>query len=303
MEEGVLALLQVEGTRRLSGQITSVYNNTINLTLDNGACLVLASGNTMLAPQMIRLGRRINFRQASLQLKPGKPMHIIGKKIYFNGNVCCTLTNAEIISLKIPELKLHNPDRLRYEINKLLLLLGKPGGFRNPWLKLQTDTSGSLTLQETALYMALVRFSRQTDAEDKQEEQHFFEQTRELVGLGSGLTPSGDDFLTGFFAVIGAFDPHFQSWRKARKDHWLRLIDKRTTGVSYEMLKHVLEGKVNKPVLDLLMLFTRWETPEELIKPVRELLELGSSSGTDMLTGMQFGLDYIHVWKEREPND
>lgn len=300
MEEGVLDLLREAGWGPMNGVVTSVYKNTVNLELDNGAFLVVASSDTMMAPQMIRIEKRVDFQSPSLGIKPCKPICIIGEKIWFNETVSCSVSQAEILSLRIPELEFNNPDQLRYEVNRLLLQFGKPGGFRNPWQHFQAGTSKPLTLQEMALYTALCRLISESQAAGAE---HFLEKMTEVVGLGVGLTPSGDDFLTGFFAVMAAADPHFRYWRRTRKDHWLRLVAGRTTGVSCEMLKHVLNSRVNQAVLDLLRLFAAWKTPTELVRPIHTLLELGSSSGTDMLTGMVFGLDYLQVWKGRKHND
>ena len=99
-----------------------------------------------------------------------------------------------------------------------------------------------------------------------------------LIGLGRGLTPSGDDFLCGFFAVLNARGVLAVPLREKVYDN----LD-RTTLISAAYLKAVL-GRRYFTVYDRAVraIFTDGDFKED----VDFILSMGASSGTDTLVGM-----------------
>jgi hypothetical protein len=104
-----------------------------------------------------------------------------------------------------------------------------------------------------------------------------------LLGLGEGLTPAGDDCLVGTLAVlhatghpalVGAPSPATAIARTARD---------RTTAVGREFVVHALAGRFSEPVLALL----RARSAHEAAAAAAQLAALGATSGTDTLTGMR----------------
>ena len=100
-----------------------------------------------------------------------------------------------------------------------------------------------------------------------------------LVGLGDGLTPSGDDVLAGALVAAAATDhPRLEEWRTATR---AALVSRTTTAVSRGLLTHALDG---------------WAVPElaEFVVAVCEgdaraaaarLRLVGHSSGTALAAG------------------
>jgi hypothetical protein len=105
-----------------------------------------------------------------------------------------------------------------------------------------------------------------------------------LLGLGHGATPSGDDILVGMLAVVHRFegsglmgsDPMGLS---------ARAVDRgQTTAVAAEMLYHATRGSFPEPLAS----FTRaLGDPEHvpLVHRLADLYSLGSRSGRDMAHG------------------
>jgi hypothetical protein len=109
----------------------------------------------------------------------------------------------------------------------------------------------------------------------------------QLVGLGPGLTPSGDDFLTGLLvtlayanrALSGALD-----WAVGLGQQVAAWAPGRTTRVGEQQLWYAAQGEADEAVARAAMALL-WEELE-LDPAVDGLLRIGSTSGGDILTGM-----------------
>jgi len=110
-----------------------------------------------------------------------------------------------------------------------------------------------------------------------------------LVGLGPGLTPSGDDWLTGFTAgyvhlvgLAGATGPLPRLLPSLGRA--LRRRPRRTTAFSQGLLVQALRGVVCMPLLTLIRALDC--SPSELEAAAGTASRLGHSSGADMLLGL-----------------
>jgi hypothetical protein len=96
-----------------------------------------------------------------------------------------------------------------------------------------------------------------------------------LLGLGSGLTPEGDDLLAGAAAAVAALEP----WEPDRRAAWLAAAAppdaaERTTKLSATLLALAARGQAIEPVHALLDLeHERWEPA------LARLERLGHSTG------------------------
>lgn len=109
------------------------------------------------------------------------------------------------------------------------------------------------------------------------------------IGLGLGLTPSGDDRLVGF--LLGCF---IQSRRNI---DLLEAIQKaiaishdRTNDISYAMLKCAAEGRFNEWLMMLSEVICHHD-PKALDDVIQNVFSIGSRSGGDMLKGFVLSLE------------
>lgn len=102
-----------------------------------------------------------------------------------------------------------------------------------------------------------------------------------LLGLGNGLTPSGDDVLCGMLYVLERSPA--ARWESVRclKDMLHREGARRTNAISAAYLAAIAAGAEYERMRDVLI----WLSGEGEDR-VHRLLEVGSSSGSDMLLGM-----------------
>jgi len=110
-----------------------------------------------------------------------------------------------------------------------------------------------------------------------------------LIGLGPGLTPSGDDFLTGLFTIFNMKNSPFYPYRLFCEDV-LKKAKTLTNDISYMTLKKAAFGKVRESIISLLNSLLV-EDDEDLILSLNKLLNIGSSSGTDIAFGIVFGME------------
>lgn len=110
-----------------------------------------------------------------------------------------------------------------------------------------------------------------------------------LIGLGPGLTPAGDDFLMGLFAVFNIWNSPCYS-NKSFCEEVVIKAKNLTNDISYCALEKAAGGKVRESIIVLLnALFEGSE--EELIASLSKVLAIGSSSGTDISLGIVAGLE------------
>ena len=111
-----------------------------------------------------------------------------------------------------------------------------------------------------------------------------------LIGLGAGLTPSGDDFLGGaFFALVilrAAYPGLFHTDIIAPID----MVRSRTHLISYTLLSDLANGYAVAPLHSVINGILRGEPLEDIVPFIDQLTRLGHSTGWDLLAGMLTGL-------------
>jgi hypothetical protein len=113
-----------------------------------------------------------------------------------------------------------------------------------------------------------------------------------LIGLGSGLTPSGDDFLVGYLAGLWC-----SSGEWIERTRFLTGIGKavtrlshRTNSISRTYLVHAARGQVSSRLAALAEAICRGESSDQLIKTATAAIEVGHDSGMEAVEGLLQGL-------------
>lgn len=112
-----------------------------------------------------------------------------------------------------------------------------------------------------------------------------------LVGLGPGLTPSGDDYVGAAFfanAVLGDGADAGRWRRAAARIH--RAARARSHPVSAALLGDLCRGSAHAPLHDLACALAAGDRPGAALDAARRLVRIGHSSGWDMLAGFVAGL-------------
>jgi hypothetical protein len=130
------------------------------------------------------------------------------------------------------------------------------------------------------------------------------EATQQLIGLGSGLTPSGDDFLVGYLRGLWLIRSNAlgagQMLDRLR-DTLLPGLDARTTCVGAEFIHYALEGAFAEVLDRAALALLAPSHPRVVQAAITRLLAQGDTSGTDTMLGLMTCLDALLSSPRREP--
>lgn len=115
-----------------------------------------------------------------------------------------------------------------------------------------------------------------------------------LIGLGIGLTPSGDDILIGCMGTLvllkGWIEP--ADWIRCLTSGLRPLIKGKTTLVAETYLNYALEGVVSEALADFIMAVLGQD--RELVqKSSQRLMSFGAASGREICLGALLALNVI----------
>ena len=111
-----------------------------------------------------------------------------------------------------------------------------------------------------------------------------------LVGLGAGLTPSGDDFLGGLLFALNTLQAAFPA--SPFGDHAIPVgsWEARTHPISFTLLQDLAGGHAVAPLHRLVNGLLEGDAPESMLPFVRQVTQIGGSTGWDLLAGSITGL-------------
>lgn len=120
------------------------------------------------------------------------------------------------------------------------------------------------------------------------------ESASSLIGLGPGLTPSGDDYLAGLLlslAIAAKLLPEsFQPAQNDLSNTVIELAPRLTNDLSCQMLLFAARGTGSELMENMVLaLFCATQTKNSLIQAAVDLSDVGASSGFDQLLGIMSG--------------
>jgi hypothetical protein len=116
---------------------------------------------------------------------------------------------------------------------------------------------------------------------------------RDLVGLGPGLTPSGDDFLGGLLFMIfhlKSLYPREFSFNPDLISDFLVWAQSKTNSISYCILADLIQGQGPEPLHELVNSLLIGRKADSLSEVIDRLVTIGHSSGRDLLAGTLTGM-------------
>lgn len=288
----------IEGTARV-GRVHSVFTRVVNLLVE-GRLYALASAEVPLGPATAVLGERVGFDRLGIAQNDEVVIHGTDLTI---GTLRVMVPHE---GLSIWHAKLDFPggrislEALKESLGRMALILAESGDRDSlvalvPLMRPHLDWICPLPMVTDDFRMAhlerieerWVRFFGIFDSDDAE----IAGAVRRIIGFGPGLTPSTDDFLVGFMAGLLCSSDEPERWA-GRFPAWISDAKEGTTLISYEALRHAAEGRFNKRLADA----ARAATGNGDTGPMTALLEIGQTSGTDLMVGLYFGIAY-NVYK------
>jgi hypothetical protein len=126
---------------------------------------------------------------------------------------------------------------------------------------------------------------------------------KELVGLGPGLTPSGDDFLGGLLFAARSLKTAYPGdflWEERPITDLIEWAQEQTHSISHSILSDLALGHGPEPLHDVVTALLRGEDLDGVMTGAALLLKIGHSSGWDMLAGVLTGMLLVSGKIERQ---
>lgn len=117
------------------------------------------------------------------------------------------------------------------------------------------------------------------------------------IGRGPGLTPSGDDLMTGICTMLYLLQGNKSQFIKQLDSYLDQYGTERTTQISLEYLLYAARGEFHSHLLDLSnQLLLPWNTT--LSNSIAQMKGLGHTSGTDTVIGVLLGMKAVMIHYE-----
>jgi Protein of unknown function (DUF2877) len=258
------------------GCIAGVFHRSLICRTAPGRLLHLHAGPQLVSPFSLRVEGDLMALLRNIRPVPGMPVR----------QAASVIDIAEHLHLRLQEVAYYQSPRYATgQIDREALVMarhtlrshGHTGG---------CDRLPGMQTIVTAMKRAL------TDGTSGQ----LLEAARRLVGLGPGLTPSGDDFLVGYFRglwLLSRDHAGICDILELLREALLPTLETQTTRVGTEFIRYALDGafaEVLDRAAEALMTPTH---PQPAQSAIRTLLAQGQTSGTDTMLGLLSSLEAL----------
>jgi hypothetical protein len=271
--------------------IQSVFDSAVNLRLANEDRLitVLISDHYEL-PQGIRITTK-NFSLQSLAVEHQAASR--GGILRFDSSsLAIDLRGAPVWKCRVHDLNTN----MRLPVTQkawstALGLLTREQKLKNTDIRaddlFQIDTGSPLSQRMSRPVMGLIAAVEQFDMKGS------IHAAEKMIGLGPGVTPSGDDILIGFLAGLWSMAGSNQTQLSFIRSFGNEIIQiaKQTSEISRTYLYHAAQGQFSS---SLSYLAKAIGTGNRIEQATQEAMRVGHSSGMDSVTGLLVGLCVWH---------
>ena len=267
--------------------VQSVFDSAVNLRLaDEDRLITVLISDHYELPQGIRIAKSdISYQSLAV----GRQAASRGGILRFDSSpLSIDLRGAPIWKCRVHDL---NTD-MRLSVSQKawstsLDLLTKEQKLKNTDLRaddlFQIDTGSALSQRMSRPVMGLIAAAEQFDTKGS------IHAAEKMIGLGPGVTPSGDDILSGFLAGLWSMAGGNQTQLSFIRSFGNEIIQiaKQTSEISRTYLYHATQGRVSSSLSSLAKAIGTGNGVEQA---TQEAMRVGHSSGMDSVTGLLVGL-------------
>lgn len=287
-----------------SGTVHSVFHQACNLWLEPGLLLTLLPSQKGNAPHGIRLNTSPEATFVNLA-QVGQPVACRGGLLRIDGaDFSVDLRNARLWQVDLQSMRIDlrrsaqaqawavawSELKMSYHKNEITENLG-PSFLREGRPAASLPSKNLLQLRASTILSLL-----QATCRLKLEEARI--SIRQLIGLGYGLTPSGDDFLVGYLTGLWSTVGRNSSRTQFLNSLSFELCEAAqvTNTISRAYLESAAQGHVAEPIATLAQQLERPNDMRGVRTATQAALQVGHTSGSDGVLGMLLGcIAWQHV--------
>lgn len=286
----------INSEKKMIGIVHSIFRNTMNLYC-NGNLITIAISSLDNAPFTIRIDEAY-FKK--LQLSINDPVYITNQGIKFSDKYRIILDDQNTWSAKYT--KFPNYDS---ELSKNVLTAMDHLKNRNlpNWAFENQDNHSSNKMKleshmDELLLAATKELYQDTLNISEPDTQNTLINTK-LIGLGRGLTPSGDDVLSGF-SMVAAMENYPVDLTNIFAE-WDKRIKLKTNEISAASIYHSCQGNGREIMHSYLYTLVNAFQSNSIVSELESVLRIGSSSGSEIALGMTLAAKVgCEILKKRE---
>ncbi len=282
-------LLQGLPVRPQRARVHSVFARALNVALDGERLLTLAQRDADAAPDAIVVDLP---SWAPFAITPGADVQLASDRIDFGDCFSVTLAHVRPWQGRLP-LYAHSDDVLRHHLPMAQRHVHKHGEGIAGTRAFSPDGSSVDRAMVAAVHYNTDGLCQALAHDDMPRARAHAER---LLGLGPGLTPSGDDFLLGLLAALNLPGSPARACCSLGT-HVVEWAGKRTHLISAAALRHAANGRVRASVIGLCEALMH-ATAAQMLSALDQVMRIGSSSGSEIAAGVLAGFR-LHL--EREP--
>jgi len=273
-------LARVNGAA-FAGVVHSAFHRAVNI-----ACMCCGELHTLVTDELDDGPNSLVVAAddfLALGICQGDSVRAVGGSLAIAGKAMVTVDGAAVWRTPIPESHCAAGllrSRLA-EAEAAIWRNGTPGGFIEGMADTEIARLTTRMLHEGANGLASALGRGDTDAA--------LAHAGRLLGLGPGLTPSGDDFLTGLLAARALYRQHGDLGSDAFALGVVRLAKTATNPIAYAAIAKAALGEARERVARLVIALGS-TTAEPVSPALAQVLAIGSSSGTEIAFGVTRGL-------------
>lgn len=269
---------------RIECTVHSIFHRAINLKTSFGGMISIISRRNFNGPNTVLIEDK--FLLTDSGINPESPVFCFESVIYFKEGFFISLHNALPWEYYLTERKI-NPEQI---VKNMLYFISKISNI--PLINAREVLIAKLSPfhSQSAVIALSENFISLLNSLKDNNRGRIKRSLSRIIGLGEGLTPAGDDLITGLLGIIYSFKR--TTGFKAKADTALFMIKEeidteKTNFISSRFLSFSLEGRFSQPVLEFLdELFSPDALDEKFLK---NMLSYGASSGIATVLGILSG--------------
>ncbi|AHM58214.1 hypothetical protein EAL2_808p07110 (plasmid) [Peptoclostridium acidaminophilum DSM 3953] len=282
-----------KGQNEIAGRVHSLFKRVVNFTDSNGQMYSILDKNLDNGPYAARVDFKDNDNLHECEIK-------LNDEVIIKNN---SLNIGNAISIKFDMCRIWQPQKINIRVDEIDIKQFRDNIDLYRRRLIDSQIRGGCSyyhikgIAGVELYKAVL-MERELDrrisnliASLKSGGSELEKDIIPLVGLGNGLTPSGDDFISGFISALGVIKDERAKAALERIKSVLKRSVISTTDISRTMINASLEGKYRESIASFIGAILRRDK-QELNLCIDKVLSIGSTSGADLSSGVIAGLEY-----------